>query len=211
MGCPALGLRPRWGRGEWGKNFACGGRKLVETLSPFFYTKNAERVGRRIAHHSSPLPPLPGAGYCSPSRSSQPISPRSPAGESSDGRRAALAATLGRGDADAADADGDAAETRSLRRSAGLRLDGLDAVSQPSSAAPPDAPAAEASVASAEGASSSTPDAPPPEPERASVSAKIDSSDASIASARSASSLRTEAVSPEVPVGAAEPWSSSSY
>ena len=122
MGCPVLGLRPRPGRGERRKNFACGGRKLAETLSPFFYTKNAERVGRRIAHHSSPLPPLPGAGYCSPSRSSQPISPRSPAGESSDGRRAALAAALGRGDA--ADAGGDAAETRPLRRSTGLRLDG---------------------------------------------------------------------------------------
>ena len=85
MGCPVLGPRPRRGRGERRKNFACGGRKLAETLSPFFYTKNAERAGRRIAHHSSPLPPLPGAGYCSPSRSSQPISPRSPAGESSDG------------------------------------------------------------------------------------------------------------------------------
>ena len=85
MGCPVLGLRPRPGRGERGKNFACGGRKLAETLSPFFYTKNAERAGRRIAHHSSPLPPLPGAGYSLPSRPSQPISPRSPAGESSDG------------------------------------------------------------------------------------------------------------------------------
>ena len=99
MGCPVLGLRPRPGRGERRKNFACGGRKFTETLSPFFYTK----IGAwRIAHHSSPLPPLPGAGYCSPSRSSQSIWPRSPAGESSDGRRAALAAALG--PADAADA-----------------------------------------------------------------------------------------------------------
>ena len=36
MGCPVLGLRPRPGRGERRKNFACGGRKFTETLSPFF-------------------------------------------------------------------------------------------------------------------------------------------------------------------------------
>ena len=33
MGCPVLGPRPRPGRGEWRKNFACGGRKFTETLS----------------------------------------------------------------------------------------------------------------------------------------------------------------------------------
>ena len=31
MGCPVLGPRPRPGRGERRKNFACGGRKLSET------------------------------------------------------------------------------------------------------------------------------------------------------------------------------------
>ena len=74
-------------------------RKFAETCPHFFTQKNAERVGRRIAHQSLSLPPLPGAAYCSPSRCSQAISPRPPAGESSDGRRAALAATLGRTDA----------------------------------------------------------------------------------------------------------------
>ena len=40
VGCPVLGLRPRPGRGERRQNFACGGRKFTETLSPFFLHKN---------------------------------------------------------------------------------------------------------------------------------------------------------------------------